>query len=183
MLFKRIILLCISKDKRALAWSQMSVDAHVILDCLHHPAYWEPIMRKAPTPSGQQSTGSLFPATQCSAGSSAMSSTSCCEMDIQTYVMITHTHTHWLLICPWCSFVCFVPYVYSARHPHNTVMFLINYTQSDLFVALIRLPFSVSCLFALFLLSSLQVIKDSMRNKADLTDMSRMWVRTQKWLH
>lgn len=32
---------------------------------------------------------------------------------------------------------------------------------------------------SLFLLLSLQVIKDSMRNKADLTDMSRMWVRKQ----
>lgn len=42
-------------------------------------------------------------------------------------------------------------------------------------------------LLPLSLLMSLQVIKDSMRNKADLTDMSRMWVRTQSiilmWSH
>lgn len=44
---------------------------------------------------------------------------------------------------------------------------------------------SPSVASSLFLLLSLQVIKDSMRNKADLTDMSRMWVRKQKlfWHH
>lgn len=51
----------------------------------HHPVSWGPIMKKAPTPFGQLSTAFLSPVTQCSAGSSATSSTSCCEMDIQTY--------------------------------------------------------------------------------------------------
>ena len=60
-----------------------------ILDCRHHLASWGPIMRKVPTHSGQWSTGFLSPATRCSAGSSATSSTSCCETDTQTYVKTT----------------------------------------------------------------------------------------------
>lgn len=79
-----------------------------ILDCPCHPASWGPIMRRAPTLSGRRSTGFLSPATRCSAGSSATSSTSCCETAIQTYVRKTqrpvtlkyHKNTHdlWLFL-------------------------------------------------------------------------------------
>lgn len=104
-------------------------------------------MRKVPTRSGGRSTGSLSPATPCSAGSSATFSTSCCETDIQTCVWRT------LLLYAKSSAPdesCFV----NPPHPHPT-------------------PTAPFCFL------SLQVIKDSMRNKADLTDMSRMWVRKQ----
>lgn len=111
----------------------------MILDCRSHLASWGPIMRKVPTPSGRQSTGFLSPATLCSAGSSATSSTSCCGTGIRTYV---NTKT---LSPSYCNCVL-----------------ILNVKDVSL---------------SLFPLLFLQVIKDSMRNKADLTDMSRMWVR------
>lgn len=72
----------------------------VILDCPCHPASWGPIMRKAHTLSGPPSTAFLSPATQCYAGSSAMSSTSCCETDIQTYVKTISLMVTWWLLIP-----------------------------------------------------------------------------------
>lgn len=59
-------------------------NSFVLLNLCSHPASWGPITRRAPTPSGPQSTGFLCPATRCSAGSSATSSTSCCGTDTPT---------------------------------------------------------------------------------------------------
>ena len=136
----------------------------VILDSPCHPASWGPIMRKAPTLSGQRSTGFPSRATRCSAGSSATSFTSCCETDIQTYVTIaqpfplTHHNTG------------------SGYSPLFHCSFVSVHT-----VVLIR-SFSFTNTRPLLCLP-LQVIKDSMRNKADLTDMSRMWVRTWRLIY
>lgn len=116
-----------------------------ILDCPCHPASWGPIMRRAPTLSGRRSTGFLSPATRCSAGSSATSSTSCCETAIRTYVRKTRRPV-------------------TQKYHENTHVTSNSSSPSS----------------SLSLPPSLQVIKDSMRNKADLTDMSRMWVRTQR---